>query len=92
MATQKPVKHRQRRTEAAQDKRTDHTFDLIMKRFDKVDEDNKTINDGLTVHINDDAARHAVMTKTLDQHKTYWGLSWKVASIGLVGWVAWLFK
>lgn len=69
----------------------DDAFKLMMDRFDRVDKDNKEIQDGLTMHIKDDNEVH----KVVDKHSTYWGLLIGLGLPLVVGAIAWfqgLFK
>lgn len=84
MATRKPAKPvRKRKTLVPED----HTFDLIMQRFDKVDEDNAAIVKSVDDHIKKDNDVY----KTVDKHSTYWGLLLKVSGVLLVATVTLLF-
>ena len=70
----------------------DHTFELIMQRFDTVDKDNKDIKDHIAQHIVDDGKTHAKLTQTLDKHTTYWGLLTTTATTATGVIVAWVNK
>lgn len=70
----------------------DHTFELIMQRFDTVDKDNKEIKEHIAKHILNDAETHAKLTQTLDKHTTYWGLLTTTATAGVTVVVAWVNK
>ena len=65
----------------------DHTFDLIMKRFDKVDADNAAIVKSVADHIEKDNGVY----KTVEKHSTYWGLLLKISGVLLVATVTLLF-
>lgn len=65
----------------------DHTFDLIMSRFDKVDEDNAAIVKSVDEHVKKDNEVH----KVVERHSTYWGLLLKIGSVFLVALVTLLF-
>jgi hypothetical protein len=70
----------------------DHTFDLIMQRFDTVDKDNKDIKESVTLHVENDLTVHAAMKQTLDKHSTFWGLLTAAATAGMTIVVAWVNK
>lgn len=74
MATKKPVKPVRKRRALTQE---DHTFDLIMARFDKVDQDNAAIVTSVADHVKKDDLVH----KTVDRHSTYWGLLLKLTFV-----------
>ena len=83
MATRKPRKPvRQRK--AAQE---DHTFELIMERFNKSDVADAAILQAIADHIQKDE----VVAKTVDKHSTYWGLLLKISGVFLVATVTLLF-
>ena len=86
MTRQKPIRKRTARSEK------DHTFELIMQRFDTVDKDNKEIKESVAQHVKDDNDRLATINKTLDKHTTYWGLLTTGATAGGGTFLAWLNK
>lgn len=66
-------------------------FELLLARFDRVDEDNKAIKDGLKDHIKDDLKVAAQVQK----HGTYWALLIGLGGplvLGIVAWFQGLFK
>ncbi len=81
-----PIRKRTARSEK------DHTFELLMQRFDTVDKDNKEIKEHIAAHVKDDIEFHGSVTKTLDKHATYWGLLTTGATAGAGTFVAWLNK
>lgn len=84
MATRKPVKPVRNRRTLTQE---DHTFDLIMERFDKVDQDNAAIVKSVADHVEKDNGVY----KVVEKHSTYWGLLLKIAGVLLVATVTLLF-
>lgn len=84
MATKKPVKPVRKRQTLAQE---DHTFDLIMERFDKVDEDNASIVRSVAEHIEKDNSVY----KTVEKHSTYWGLLLKLTGVVFIATVTFAF-
>lgn len=88
----KPVtikKPTRKRTARSQD---DHTFELLMQRFDTVDRDNQEIKESITLHLVDDRLVHATMKQTLDKHSTYWGLLTTTLTVSGATIVAWVNK
>jgi len=68
-----------------------NTFTLLMARFDRVDDDNKSIKDRLETHVADDLQVHAVVAR----HGTYWGLLIGLGgplTAGVIAWFQGLFK
>ena len=86
MERQKPMRKRTARSEK------DHTFELLMQRFDTVDKDNKEIKEHIAKHVQDDVELHASVKQTLDKHATYWGLLTTGATAGAGTFIAWLNK
>lgn len=48
----------------------EHVFTLFMERFDKIDNDNASLQVSIDNHIKEDAVVH----KVVDKHSTYWSL------------------
>jgi len=66
----------------------DHTFELIMSRFDKVDKDNQDIQTSMTQHVVEDTKIHDIVKK----HSTYWGLLLKIGGASVAALTAWWMK
>lgn len=66
-------------------------FELLLARFDRVDQDNKEIKDSMSQHIKDDLVVH----DQVNRHGTYWGLLIGLGTptvLGLLAWAKGLFR
>lgn len=81
-----PVRKRTARSEK------DHTFELIMQRFDTVDKDNLDIKNQVAAHVLADKTVHDSLIETVNKHKTYWGLALKISGVIFVAYIALLFR
>lgn len=86
----KPARRIRKRT-ASELQAHEESFQLLMARFDRVDNDNEAIKSSLSTHIKDDLEVKTVV----DRHSTYWGLLIGLGTpvvLGLLAWFQGLFK
>lgn len=70
----------------------DHTFELLMQRFDTVDKDNDEIKKTVAAHVEAITKKHTDLNKVVEKHSTYWGLLLKVTGVVGAAFTVWLFK